>query len=126
MIVSFIIAAPLFTIVHSQSPAAIGAVPGSREAGTLQEAGSPLGFPKGDAVLNILWPTNPKADPSVLCRLGRVLHWIATALAVLLACLVLQITITEPGNDYGYLIILVIGGVIYLAGRASRYILGGE
>lgn len=80
-------------------------------------------------MLSILWPTNPKADPSVLCRLGRVLHWIAAALAALLLCLTLLFTIEtlqSSSPHYGYLITLVIGCVIYLAGRASRYILGGE
>lgn len=78
-------------------------------------------------MLNILWPKNPKADPSALCRLGRVVHRSATALAVPCVLWTAQIAITENrGSDYSYFILLWIGGAIYLAGRAARYVLGGE
>ncbi len=31
--------------------------------------------------MSFFWPTNLKADPGALARLGRVLHWIALILA---------------------------------------------
>lgn len=78
------------------------------------------------AAVNVLWPTSAKAEPGVVNRLGRVLHWFFTACAAL-SSLGMAVPLTNAEPDWGG--VLVGGGfalVLFVMGRAARYILSGE
>lgn len=78
----------------------------------------------------IIWPTEIKANPSVICRFGRVLSWAAAAAAALWFSLValLLITADSPDLSDGFLVFMLLGPPLFIfaAGRAARYVLGGE
>ena len=62
-------------------------------------------------------------EPTVLGRLGRVLYWIATTIAVVLAL------VGVGGlffSDKPVVMILVVAGLTWLAGRTVLYILSGR
>lgn len=76
--------------------------------------------------MSFFWPTNPKTDPGVLARAGRVLHWTALAFALALAATGLA-SFNSAGTDpaLGWLC-LALAAAFTLAGRGLRYILAGE
>ena len=67
-------------------------------------------------------------------RLGRVIYWLATTVAVLLLALALVAALfwIKPeiqGSAQGYWLCVMIGGAgvaVWLLGRAVRYILANE
>lgn len=75
---------------------------------------------------NWLWPDDIDPVPGIGARLGRVIHWIAIAVAAPLA-LAAFTQLFRP--DYGSSYAIILGGcaiVFALGGRGLRYILGGE
>lgn len=81
--------------------------------------------------VTILWPTSAKAEPGVVNRLGRVLHWFFTICAALwglgVAGSLLDFERLFDQGDWGA--VIVCGGfaiVRFAMGRAARYILSGE
>lgn len=95
-------------------------------------------------VMRFLWPSQLNPEPTALTRFGRVLHWIATGLFALIAALAVglaafSIYVFNDQRAYNYAdqqyllnsltwiaAILAFGGLVYLAGRAFRYIFSGE
>lgn len=78
---------------------------------------------------SLLWPTTLKAEPTVLTRTGRVLHWTATGLASLFLLLIPAIaTNGDPvdQNIVGFVFAGAWATGLFLVGRALRYILSGE
>lgn len=88
---------------------------------------------------NLLWPTARNIDRTGSVTLGRVLHWVALVLSVVLLALAVQCFVQgaqpERGNDYwnGQLIALEMGKylvlmalIVYGAGRAARRLLSKE
>ncbi len=78
--------------------------------------------------MRFFWPNQLNPNPTGFTRLGRVLHWIGTALAIGLVVLAL-LTIGNYSLDQHGIILAVSGGfaaVAYFAGRALRYIFSGE
>ena len=58
----------------------------------------------------------------MLQRLGNVIYWTASGIAVLSVL----IGVSPPHSDWVIPIVFcVIGGLIWLAGRAARYVLAG-
>ena len=102
----------------------------------------------GDQVLNFFWPRTHNPSPNGLTRFGRVLHWIAAGIFLLLfvpgvAWLGLSlfqfvtderslsydrsyVTRYWPNSLYLGLMLSGFGAFFYLAGRALRYIFSGE
>ena len=76
--------------------------------------------------MNFFWPTQRNPAPTALTRLGRVLHWATIMCAVPLVLATVWIAFAEPSDDYGYTALLAIVAIIYLPGRALRYILASE
>lgn len=71
--------------------------------------------------MNFFWPTNLKAEPGIVARLGRVLHWLSIPLAIFIAYLGLR----RPPEEW--LTTELWGAIIaYLFGRGLRYLLAGE
>lgn len=71
--------------------------------------------------MSFFWPTNTQAYPSVLARLGRLLHWGGLALGGLaLWAFVNPAGPDSPATGVFY------GVVIYFLGRLMRYMLAGE
>ena len=90
-----------------------------------------IGVVRDVSPMSVLWPETRNPDPTVITRLGRVLHWSATIVAGLWAVACLYGAATTQGGDAGSLIgglvvVVVFGGAIYFAGRGARYILSGE
>jgi hypothetical protein len=107
-----------------------------------------LGHELGGLVLQFFWPSKLKAEPGVLTRFGRVLHWIGTGLSVLLlggAVITWGVSVNQFVINAGYWSTYsgtyrvywpdsLLGGVafvgaavvLYLLSRALRYILSGE
>ena len=71
-----------------------------------------------------------------LVRLGRVVYWVATAISVVMILLILVSilsvlfgfsTIVSRSSFWASTFLIpVIAGLVWLAGRAVRYILSGE
>lgn len=78
--------------------------------------------------LNLIWPTDPNPSPGGVARLGRVLHWLAAAIA--LGFTVGSINMGRSANPYDHQTALAMlafgGGGFLIFGRAVRYILAGE
>lgn len=72
-----------------------------------------------------LWPTNIKAAPGGIARLGRVLHWLFVAVAAAFA-IGGAFFLTQEYNRESGLGMLLTGGGFFLFARALRYILAGE
>ncbi len=73
-----------------------------------------------------LWPTNIKAAPGGIARLGRVLHWLFVAIA---AAIVINGAFEFLTSEYDRtpdLALSLFGGGVFLFARALRYILAGE
>ena len=79
-------------------------------------------------MLRFFWPTKLNGEPDTLTRFGRVLHWIATALALLAASLGVLLTITSVGSgrEAGIVLGSSFAIIVYFAGRALRYVFSGE
>jgi hypothetical protein len=97
-------------------------------------------------MLRLLWPTKRKPDPSLLGRLGRVVHWFLTLVAVPVALLGVSyirrassIDVTAPPSggwestqqvaDWHWeqgtqWLLLALG--LFVAGRTVRYVLSAE
>lgn len=73
------------------------------------------------------WPTNIKAAPGGIARLGRVLHWLFVAIA---AAFVIgggfSFLTAEYGRESALAVMFFGGGGFFLFARALRYILAGE
>jgi hypothetical protein len=79
------------------------------------------------------WPTNVKPNPGVIARFGRVLHWLATIIAIAVVLAGLWAYFTWEPTPYSQKRPLdVVGGTMlgsmigYFFGRALRYIFSGE
>jgi hypothetical protein len=102
-------------------------------------------------MIQLLWPTRKRPDPTLVGRLGRVLHWSLTAFAVLLLILAYFdfTTANQIETSTGVLwsdgspsperrqelalwhwnqamrwLLYALGA--FMAGRAARYVLSGE
>ena len=97
--------------------------------------------------MSFLWPTKNKAEPTILGRLGRVLHWSLTLLAVPAALIGLWMLFSANAYDgcvgptaeacetadwwagqlrsMGTYALLAAAGS-FIVGRVSRYVLSGE
>ncbi len=89
--------------------------------------------------MRFFWPNKLNPTPGVLTRFGRVLHWLATVLAVCVLALVVTSAhyyltnsyYTRDGSGLTYAVQFavnfgMIALLIYFAGRALRYVLSGE
>lgn len=98
--------------------------------------------------MRFLWPNKLDPEPTAAVRFGRVLHWIATAMAVLIAAgatFAFGLAVYQAATFAGYwsrysdtyyaywpnsagagAALLVFGLLVYFAGRALRYIFSGE
>lgn len=97
-------------------------------------------------MLSLLWPTTKKPEPTLLGRLGRVMHWVLTASAVL-AALVGLLMLSQAHSAYECLSpadvcetarwwasrlrtmatqALLAAAAVFLIGRATRYVLSAE
>lgn len=99
--------------------------------------------------MSLLWPTRLKAETTVLVRLGRVLHWLSIALAVVVGLLgIFARGQRAPCNPFGQhlpgaivcpppptwleewgtpiLFAFAAGLLVALIGRTLRYVLAGE
>lgn len=74
-----------------------------------------------------LWPKEIKPEPRGVARLGRVLHWVITAgaLLVMIGCAYTYLT-GEEWERQSALAGLVAGAGLFIVGRAARYIFAGE
>ncbi len=77
-------------------------------------------------MLGFLWPTRIKPESSIIIRIGRVVHWLAAAIAIAMAIYSLVARTDYPLADM--LLTTEIAGApfVYLFGRGMRYILAGE
>jgi len=72
--------------------------------------------------MSLLWPSRTATNPSVIGRLGRLVHWIAAPLGALLFLAgIVSLFRSEP--DY---FLIGVGLFIFAAGRAVRYLLASE
>jgi len=64
----------------------------------------------------------------MVARLGDVLYWAASGVAALLAAFVLMVFMLADGKGEPIFQVLgvVIAGIIWLIGRACRYVLAGK
>ena len=64
----------------------------------------------------------------MVARLGDVLYWAASTVAALLAAFVLMVFMLADGKGESLFQVLgvVTAGVIWLVGRACRYVLAGK
>lgn len=96
--------------------------------------------------MRFFWPNQLNPSPSGFTRFGRVLHWIATAIFLLLfvpgafaLAVGAQQYATSAGYQYGDYYTYywpstvtagaagtIVGTLVYFAGRALRYIFSGE
>lgn len=77
----------------------------------------------------MFWPMKVNPNPTVLTRIGRVVHWIACGLAALFVLLIPVIaTNGDPiaSNAVGFVLVGAWGVGLFLGGRALRYILSAE
>lgn len=74
--------------------------------------------------MSLIWPRRIGANPSIFGRLGRLVFWIATVLAVLLAVGTTIGIFTAP--DIAAVFNYSAAVVLFLAGRGVRYLLAGE
>ena len=89
-------------------------------------------------LLNFFWPTKLNPVPNTLTRFGRVLHWLAIAVAVLILLGSVPIVwyfLNHPVYEGSYganaslrhgALALPAAAVIVLLGRGLRHIIGGE
>ena len=75
--------------------------------------------------MSLIWPRRGAENPSIFGRLGRLVFWIATALAALLVAGTTYGIFFNPGMvgvvfDYGAAV------VVFLAGRGVCYLLASE
>lgn len=80
-----------------------------------------------EKIMGMFWPLHVKADPNIVTRLGRVLHWAIAVIAIGVSLFGLATTILN--GDFGR--VGFWGGVVVLLitlliGRGVRYILAGE
>jgi hypothetical protein len=63
----------------------------------------------------------------MLARLGNVIYWAATGVAILILAL-LTYAISQWGNPDLVVVVLgvIIAGVIWLVGRGAKYVLSGQ
>lgn len=75
-----------------------------------------------NAALNLLWPQrlNPRSNP--LIRFARAVHWVALALAMLLAFALISSGVMAGGEGIAAIYVLTIA----TAGRIGRYIIARE
>ena len=60
-------------------------------------------------------------------RLGNVVYWLCTGVTVLIVVSAIANDINGPPGDRGFTILfLVVAFVVWLIGRAARYILAGR
>lgn len=77
--------------------------------------------------MNFFWPARRNPTPTAITRLGRVLHWVAIICAAPFVIGTGWIAATDStAGDTGYLVLLIIGAVIYFPGRGLRYVLAAE
>lgn len=69
---------------------------------------------------NLLWPRYTAADPNIINRAGRVLHWTFTAIV-----LIMFIPYAMLDSVPLFVTVAISFGAL-LAGRAIRYILSAE
>lgn len=74
-------------------------------------------------MMNLIWPRNPSPSPSFLNRLGRLLHWALTAIAV---ATLIGAAIAAPGNSEAALLYLIGASLAFVAGRAARFLFSAE
>jgi hypothetical protein len=77
-----------------------------------------------------LWEVSPRptAHPSMAGRLGQVLSWTATIIALAILAIFLIVAATTNNTYYAGLFVLtgvVIAAVIWALGRVLRYVLAG-
>jgi hypothetical protein len=82
--------------------------------------------------LGLVWPQQLKPNPCRLCIVGRVIHWFAVAVSVNLAVLAVLFAIF-PDQFFDRQVAHTFAGlfgavaiVMFLVGRAARYLVGGE
>ena len=81
---------------------------------------------KPSPIMNFIWPTKLKEQPSGVARFGRVLHWLF-ALGALSFVIGGGYTMLIYGDfNSGLALIAFGGGICLLVGRALRYIFAGE
>lgn len=76
--------------------------------------------------MSFFWPTDPKAEPGVLGRAGRVLHWTALGIAGLFAFGAWSAFNTDGTDPFLGWVCIALGALSALGGRGLRYILAGE
>ena len=77
-------------------------------------------------MLSVLWPTRIKPESSIVIRIGRVIHWLATAMAVAMAIYSLVARTDYPITQMLFSTEIAGAPFVYLFGRGLRYILAGE
>lgn len=75
--------------------------------------------------MSLIWPSRTVSDPSALARLGRLLHWVAALIGAPIFLIGLYRIIAGPERE-GFVFNLVLGALIYFAGRGLRFLLAGE
>lgn len=84
--------------------------------------------------MSFFWPGEVKPQPNAMVRLGRVLHWTITAVAVAMVVAAFaddysRALLSDPRAGFWYwLANTTIAGApfVFIFGRAVRYILSGE
>ena len=76
---------------------------------------------------SFFWPKKQNSAPTVLTRLGRVLHWIGAGLGAAATVIALGVALTRPDDARVALAFFGSAAALsYVAGRALRYILSAE
>jgi hypothetical protein len=79
--------------------------------------------------MGFFWPTKIKAEPGAFARLGRVLHWLCVAIAAIAVFINLSNYINATQGyerEYSLQFAGIVGGGLFMLGRAIRYIFSGE
>lgn len=74
--------------------------------------------------MNFLWPERPDPEPSLIARMGRVLHWGLAGIAAILAMVAIGLGLENRWE--GAAGTLATGVGCWFFARALRYILSGE
>lgn len=74
---------------------------------------------------NLFWPSEVKPYPNIVQRFGRLLHWLATAIAAMWVALAL-FGMNQDAASSGKVIAYGFAAAFFLGGRAVRWVLAGE